>query len=289
MSSFCSKFVLAAVMLALANAAPAPGDTVYTTAPSLHEAGTTPNCQTTIPTTMITTRIPTYNTTITTTTIPTTTTTITTTTIPTTTTITTTRIPITTTTIITTTIPTSTTTTITTTSTGDIDADGDGYPASVDCDDHNPNINPGAVDIPNNRIDENCDGKDLIVARGGLRVTMVWGSADDVDLSVTDPSGEEVWFSNKNVISGGFLDRDDNINTCSVDSEPGGVENIVWTTPPPGTYVVRVNMFFRCNFTPATDTTVQTQVFIDDSLNKTSVKSTTGVSSGTFDTFSITI
>lgn len=61
------------------------------------------------------------------------------------------------------------------------DADGDGYGSddlsidtcwlvaengfsgiSGDCDDSDPEINPGAVDIPDNFIDENCDGMDLI-------------------------------------------------------------------------------------------------------------------------------
>ena len=38
------------------------------------------------------------------------------------------------------------------------DADGDGHGADVDCDDLDASINPGAVDLPGNRLDEDCDG-----------------------------------------------------------------------------------------------------------------------------------
>lgn len=41
-----------------------------------------------------------------------------------------------------------------------VDADGDGFVAGFDCNDADPAINPGAVDVPGDGIDQNCDGVD---------------------------------------------------------------------------------------------------------------------------------
>ena len=40
------------------------------------------------------------------------------------------------------------------------DADGDGWTSDIDCDDTDHRIYPGAEDIPNDGIDQDCDGTD---------------------------------------------------------------------------------------------------------------------------------
>jgi hypothetical protein len=41
-----------------------------------------------------------------------------------------------------------------------IDGDGDGFNSDIDCNDDAPNVRPGAAEVFDNGVDENCDGRD---------------------------------------------------------------------------------------------------------------------------------
>lgn len=83
------------------------------------------------------------------------------------------------------------------------------------------------------------------VGTGDVQVSISWTGASDVDLHVTDPDGEEVYFGNLESASGGTLDLDSNAG-CQIDGVNN--ENIVWPTgsAPRGAYVVVVDYWSDC-------------------------------------------
>jgi hypothetical protein len=54
------------------------------------------------------------------------------------------------------------------------DQDGDGFFAGQDCNDLDPAIRPGAVEVPGNATDENCDGIREDLPRIGAGVSSTW-------------------------------------------------------------------------------------------------------------------
>lgn len=73
---------------------------------------------------------------------------------------------------------------------------------------------------------------------GAIQISLNWPQTGiDLDLHVIDPNGDEIYYRNRSVPSGGFLDWD---NTNG-GNQP---ENVYWESgPPSGTYRVAVNYF----------------------------------------------
>jgi hypothetical protein len=77
----------------------------------------------------------------------------------------------------------------------------------------------------------------------GVTVTLRWTAAVDLDLYVTDPALETLYFANPRTASGGVLERD---ARCA-GQEPGEqVERARWTSPPPGRYRGGVDFLETC-------------------------------------------
>jgi len=93
-----------------------------------------------------------------------------------------------------------------------------------------------ASDCPNTGdicVNFNC------VSSGSLRFTVSWFGDDDMDIHVITPGGVEIYYANRfDPVSGGQLDFD------RIPSSPTfNVENIAFSTPPPGEYDFFVDQF----------------------------------------------
>jgi hypothetical protein len=84
------------------------------------------------------------------------------------------------------------------------------------------------------------------VGAGDVQVSVAWDAPTDVDLHVTDPANEEIYFANTTSASGGTLDLDSNA-ACSIDNINN--ENITWPVngAPSGTYTVELVYYASCS------------------------------------------
>ena len=91
------------------------------------------------------------------------------------------------------------------------------------------------------------------VESGEVKISLSWDTFTDVDLHVTEPNGEVIYYSHKTSATGGQLDLDSNPG-CSIDGINN--ENVYWPdgASPPGEYEVKAHMYSDCEEGGATGT-----------------------------------
>jgi len=109
-----------------------------------------------------------------------------------------------------------------------------------------------------NGMDDNCNGvidEGCGYQSGAVQITLGWDSRADLDLYVTDPRGEELYegHSGRRTGSGAVMDKI--VGHVCDENGATGTENIYWpTSPPSGTYRVRVRATAMCGAPSTTGT-----------------------------------
>lgn len=80
---------------------------------------------------------------------------------------------------------------------------------------------------------------------GDVQISLIWNNFNDLDLHVVCPSGERIFFDNRNSKCGGELDVDMNVKPAS--RKP--VENVYWpeNKAPRGTYKIYIHHYAKHN------------------------------------------
>ncbi len=102
--------------------------------------------------------------------------------------------------------------------------------------------------------------QEVVLQTGDVQVTLRWNTADDLDLFVEDPFGDQVSYFTPAIPSGGLLDVD--ANAACAERMAAPVENIFWPTNGgvPGNYTVTVALFSYCGAEAPIDFTLNTLV-----------------------------
>ena len=118
---------------------------------------------------------------------------------------------------------------------GEVDHDGDGFAAALDCDDERPDVFPGATEEVADGVDQDCDGHELCYADddhdgfGGVEVVAVVGEDCDVPRNFTssvstDCNDFEAWVNpaaDEHPADG--VDQDcDGLEHCFIDADRDG-------------------------------------------------------------------
>lgn len=117
-----------------------------------------------------------------------------------------------------------------------------------------------------NALDDDCDGvidEGCGYASGAIQITLAWNSGADLDLYVTDPAGETLFYNeqSRHVASGGHLDHDAR-GDCRTEQAHTRIENAYWPGPrvPSGEYKVALDYWGPCGSTTRTTATVSIAV-----------------------------
>jgi hypothetical protein len=127
--------------------------------------------------------------------------------------------------------------------TGTVEVHGNPEPLSVQCEASAHEVCNALDDDCNGVIDDGCGYE-----TGGVQITVAWDSGADIDLYVTDPSGETIYYNEKHDHSSlaGRLDHNAR-GDCRREQKHSRVENAFWPDPAPlGSYRVELHYFGPC-------------------------------------------
>lgn len=123
----------------------------------------------------------------------------------------------------------------------------------------------GSADVCN-ALDDDCDGaidEGCGYATGAIQITVAWNTGADLDLYVTDPAGETLYYNeqSREVASGGRLDHDAR-GDCRLEQNNTRIENAFWPGPrvPSGEYKVSLHYWGPCGNNARTSATVSLAV-----------------------------
>lgn len=108
----------------------------------------------------------------------------------------------------------------------------------LDCIDLGNTVSAEVLDIIDENQEEIQSAEGILIGGyGDIQITLTWDNTADLDLYVTDPWGETIYYYNTTSSSGGWLDFDD------IDGY--GPENIFWenNSAPGGYYYVEVDYY----------------------------------------------